>query len=62
MIDCDTITCKDNAVLTYKSKLGVDSYRKFYCADCYIKLMGWDKDATPINTGVNEVNNLIARN
>lgn len=44
MIDCDTITCKDNAVLIQNSKLKVASYKKRYCANCYIKLMGWEKE------------------
>ena len=43
MIDCDTHKCKDNAVVIHTSKLGVESYKKYYCADCYIKLMGWEK-------------------
>jgi len=43
MIDCDNKKCKDNAVIIHTSKLGVQSYKKYYCANCYIKLMGWKR-------------------
>jgi hypothetical protein len=41
MVNCNTDECKDNAAVIHTSKLGVKSYKKYYCANCYIKLMGW---------------------
>ena len=39
MVDCNTHECKENADLIYTSKLGVKSYKEYYCAKCYIKKM-----------------------
>ena len=42
LIDCKTTTCKNHAVIIHTTKAGEEEYKNYYCAECYIRWMGWE--------------------
>ena len=42
MIDCKTATCENHAVVIHTTKAGAEEYKNYYCAECYIRWMGWE--------------------
>ena len=42
LIDCKTATCEKHAVVIHTTKAGAEEYKNYYCAECYMRWMGWE--------------------